>query len=194
MRRLLKLFRELIHSFLIGIFIFLCVSMSTQNFRVEGESMAPTIKPNDRIFIDKISYVRLNFKKLGASLPFIEFNDKVLFAFDPPKRGDILVFQYPENPSRNFIKRIIGLPGETVEIKNGIVRINGVILQEPYVMKNYTQDFISIRVPSKSYFVLGDNRQVSNDSRRWGVVPLTHAVGKTWIRYWPISQLSTSIE
>lgn len=190
----MKLFRELIHSFLIGIFIFLCVSMSTQNFRVEGESMSPTIKPNDRIFIDKISYMRLSFKKLGNSLPFFKFSDKILYAFDPPQRGDILVFQYPENPSRSFIKRIIGLPGETVEIKNGIVRINGIILQEPYINKTFTQDFISMRVPAKSYFVLGDNRLVSNDSRRWGVVPLTHAVGKTWIRYWPINQISTSIE
>ena len=168
--------------------------MSTQNFRVEGESMSPTIKPNDRIFIDKISYIRLNFKKLGESLPFIEFNDTVLFAFDPPKRGDILVFQYPENPSRSFIKRIIGLPGETVEMKNGTVRINGIPLKEPYVEKNFTQDRIYIPVPAKSYFVLGDNRLVSNDSRRWGVVPLTHAVGQTGIRYWPISQISTSID
>ncbi len=190
----MKLFRDLTHSFLIGIFIFLCISMSTQNFRVEGESMSPTIKPNDRIFIDKISYIRLNFKKLGESLPLIEFNDTVLFAFDPPKRGDILVFQYPENPSRSFIKRIIGLPGETVEMKNGTVRINGIPLKEPYVEKNFTQDRIYIRVPAKSYFVLGDNRQVSNDSRRWGVVPLTHVVGQTGIRYWPISQISTSID
>ena len=121
-------------------------------------------------------------------------------SFNRLERWDMVAFHHrfgqeaSREGSKLAVKRIIGLPGETVEMKNGTVRINGIPLKEPYVEKNFTQDRIYIRVPAKSYFVLGDNRQVSNDSRRWGVVPLTHVVGQTGIRYWPISQISTSID
>jgi signal peptidase I len=129
--------------------------------------MLPQLSDGERIFVNKFTY-----------------------RVSDIRRGDIVVFWYPRNPSESLIKRVIGLPGETVEISSGVVQVNGQRLHEPYVVAQY-RDFTSlapVRVPERSYFVLGDHRNSSNDSRNWGVVPGGNIFGKAFLRYWPISE------
>ncbi len=121
-----------------------------QPVKVEGTSMAPLLSDQERIFINKFVY-----------------------RFEPIDRGDVVVFWYPLDRSKSFIKRVVGLPGETVEIRQGMVYVNGATLAEPYVPPQYEDlsDFGPIRVPRDSYFVMGDHRISSNDSRMFGPVP-----------------------
>lgn len=137
-----------------------------QAFWIPSGSMIPTLMPGDRVLVAKFWY-----------------------RFAEPKRGQIVVFRYPLDPTRDFVKRLIALPGETVEIKNGVVYINGEVLEEPYV-KN--RDFLSMEkttVPRGQYFMMGDNRPNSQDSRFWGFVPRNYLLGPAFLRYWPLSRI-----
>lgn len=137
-----------------------------QAFWIPSGSMIPTLMPGDRVMVAKFWY-----------------------RFAEPKRGQIVVFRYPLDPTRDFVKRLIALPGETVEIKNGVVYINGEVLEEPYV-KN--RDFLSMEkttVPRGQYFMMGDNRPNSQDSRFWGFVPRNYLLGPAFFRYWPLSRI-----
>jgi signal peptidase I len=133
---------------------------------IPSESMLPTLKIGDRLIVDK-----------------------VLFHFNGINRGDLLVFEAPpaSNLDEVMIKRVIGLPGDTVEIKNGIVYINGQPLDEPYEMEKPKSDFKPVTVPENSFFVMGDNRNNSYDSRFWGMVPGELIIGKAVARYFPFS-------
>ncbi len=145
-----------------------------QPFIVEGESMMPNFVNNEYLLAEKISYL-----------------------FGQPKRGDVVVFKYPKNPSVNYIKRIIGLPGETVKIENDHIVImnseypNGTILSEEYIPKNYLTlsengaTATAVNVGSNEYFVLGDNRQHSSDSREWGLLPRENISGRAWLSLLP---------
>ena len=106
-----------------------------------------------------------------------------------PKRGQIIVFKYPVDPRRDFVKRVIGLPGDKVEMKNGTVYINDKELFEPYVKNTDTFNMDSLVVPEKSYFCLGDNRPNSQDGRFWGFVPRDFIRGPAIFRYWPLSRI-----
>lgn len=138
-----------------------------QPFIVSGASMEPNFKQGEYLLIDEISYRLKN-----------------------PKRGEVVVFKYPKNPSYFYIKRIVGLPGETVEISNKIVKIynyenpKGMILNEPYVNPPTTGN-INITLDKDEYFVLGDNRNYSSDSRFFGSVPKKYITGKAWIAIYP---------
>ena len=119
--------------------------------------------------------------------------DEVSFRFREPDRGEVIVFRFPQAPSQFYIKRVIGLPGETVEIRDGKVRIysagdpSGFFLPEPYLAPGERTDGdLSVKVGQDEYFVLGDNRQASYDSRRWGMVPKIDIIGRVWVRPWPI--------
>jgi len=128
--------------------------------RIEGQAMRPTLKPNDRA---------LMLKRFGEL-----------------QRGDIVVFLYPQDQTKSYIKRIVGLPGETIEIKDGKVYINGNQIEEPYLSPDYaSQDTMPapVAIPPDNYFVLGDNRNNSSDSRYWGPVPRKLIYGKFWYRY-----------
>ncbi|MCL1874753.1 MAG: signal peptidase I [Synergistaceae bacterium] len=138
----------------------------------------------------------------GSMLPTLQVDDRVLVAkfwnwFQEPSRGSIYVFKYPVDTERDFIKRIIGLPGDEIDIKNGIVYVNGVQLDEPYVknMDNFTirqnEIFktIPVKVPENMYLALGDNRRNSQDSRYWGFVPRDYLRGPAFFRYWPINRI-----
>ena len=138
-----------------------------QPVKVEGTSMAPLISDQERIFINKFVY-----------------------RFEPIGRGDVVVFWYPLDRSKSFIKRVVGLPGDMVDIRDGHVYINGQYLEEPYVPPRYedNSDFGPSRVPAGEYFVLGDHRISSNDSRIFGYVPASYIYGKAVFAYWPVTQ------
>jgi len=143
-----------------------------QPFFVEGASMEPNFENGEYLLIDELSYY-----------------------FKPVGRGEVVVFHYPLDTSKYYIKRIIGLPEETVEIKNSQVTIyndehpNGFVLNESYLPKSLTTDGqIKEKLGKDEYFVLGDNRPVSYDSRRWGVLPKNDIIGRVWVRAWPFNR------
>lgn len=160
------LWRELLRVVLVttGLFFFV-ETFVVQGFRVYGGCMEPNLQTGEQL--------------LG---------NKLVYRLELPARGDIIVFRYPRDPERVYVKRIIGVPGDTVAIRRGIVFLNGRRLSEPYVMKMPHGSFRSTHVPPASYFVLGDNRDQSSDSRDWGVVPRENIEGKAWLRYWPVSR------
>lgn len=139
-----------------------------QPFLVKGQSMEPNFESGDYLIIDEISY-----------------------RIREPQRGEVIVFKYPQNPSQRYIKRIIGLPNETVEIKNGKVLINNKELDEKYLpLYTYTTGDIVVILGENEFFVLGDNRTASYDSRRWGPVPRQNIIGRVFIRAWPFTALA----
>lgn len=156
--------REIIETLLLTLFIFWLVNAATGRYRVQGHSMMPTMKEGEYLIINKLSYY-----------------------LDNPERGDIIVLHYPRDRTREYIKRIIGLPGDTVEIENGRVIVNGVTLNEPYIADSpdYTGRWV---VPEDNYFVLGDNRNNSSDSHSWAYLPRSDIVGKAWLVYWPYDE------
>lgn len=141
-----------------------------QAFWIPSGSMIPTLEPGDRVLVLKFWY----------SLPKLE-----------PKRGQIVVFKYPVDPRRDFVKRVIGVPGDTVEIRNGTVFVNGAELFEPYVKNHDSYNMEQIIVPDDKYFCLGDNRPNSQDGRFWGFVPRNFLRGPALFRYWPLSRFGT---
>ena len=146
-----------------------------QPVKVEGTSMLPRLHDGERIFVNKLVYY-----------------DEYRWA---PKieRGDIVVFWFPDDPSKSYIKRVIGLPGETVEMRDGTVRINGRELREKYLDPQFNVSRHSqppTPVKANYYFVMGDNRDNSSDSRAWGLVPKKYIYGKALFRYWPLSSAS----
>lgn len=141
-----------------------------QPVKVEGTSMMPGLTDQERIFINKYTY------RLGT---------------DSIEREDLVVFHYPYDPTQSYIKRIIGLPGDTIEIDDGTVYVNGSVLNEPYVPEEY-RDHVSMQresVPPGKYFVLGDHRSSSNDSRVWGFVDRREIYGKAVFVYWPLDKI-----
>jgi signal peptidase I len=136
-----------------------------QPVKVEGTSMQPQLDDQERIFVNKFIY-----------------------RFEEIRRGDVIVFYYPKDPSKSFIKRVVGVPGDTVTIKNGKVLINGALLDEPYVKTNFqdSDSYPPVQVKEGFFFVLGDHRNASNDSRSWGQVPRENIFGKAVFCYWPM--------
>jgi signal peptidase I len=141
-----------------------------QPVKVEGTSMAPLLSDQERIFINKFVY-----------------------RFEAIQRGDVVVFWYPLDHSKSFIKRVVGLPGESVEIRQGAVYVNEQIVPEPYVPPQYEDqsDFGPVRVPKDSYFVMGDHRISSNDSRVFGPVASQFIYGRAVFAYWPVDHFGS---
>src|SRR6185436_3273297 len=157
--------------FFAGVIAVMIVVFVVQPVRVEGQSMMPRLHDQDRIFVNKFVY------------PLREW----LGDREPIKRGDIVVLLYPEDPSKSYIKRVVGLPGEEVNVENGKLYINGVHIDEPYLDPEYlSQDTTGpTRVREHFYYVMGDNRRNSSDSRYWGQVPEKYIYGKAIFRYYP---------
>jgi signal peptidase I len=147
----------------LGISLFIIVFLY-QPVKVEGTSMMPGLADQERIFINKYAY------RLGSI-----------------ERGDVVVFRYPGDPSKNYIKRVVGIPGDRIEIFRGEVLVNGNRLEEPYVIKQYRDErsMSELTVPEDEYFVLGDHRNLSSDSRDFGVVEREAIFGKAVFAYWP---------
>lgn len=141
-----------------------------QPVKVEGTSMLPELHDQERIFVNKFVYRIENIS-----------------------RKDIVVFWYPKDASKSYIKRIIGMPGDTVEVRRGLVYVNGRQLEEPYLIDDFKDDrsYPAIHVDQGHYYVLGDHRNQSNDSRMWGLVPEKYIYGKAVFRYWPMSKIGT---
>ena len=194
--KLRRFIREHIETVLLAITIFVVLQASIQHFKVNGESMKPTLAEGERLVVNKLVYFRIDQEDLADVLPFVDTSPNSsgspLFSFSQPRHGDVIIFHYPLDPSRDFVKRIIGVPGDTIEIERGQVFRNGVAIEEPYVSKPDRRSADAVGVPEDSYYVLGDNRSVSTDSREWGMVPLENVVGRMWFRYWPINSLNTS--
>jgi signal peptidase I len=164
-------------SFIVEIFKFAILALVivvpfrffvAQPFIVSGASMAPTFETGQYLIVDQLTY-----------------------QFEAPKRGDVVIFRYPNDPSKYFIKRLIGLPGEVVELANGATTVKDPgtntshTLEEPYVKTDLTDDHLTITLSSDEYFVMGDNRGASSDSRVWGPVPRKNIVGRALLRLLP---------
>jgi len=138
-----------------------------QPFFVKGASMEPNFLDGDYLIVDEISY-----------------------RFETPRRGEVIIFRHPLEPSQFFIKRVVGLPGENVEVKDGKVYINGSELNETKYLQNIeTVGNVEVKLDKDEYFVLGDNRDASSDSRKWGEVDKKLIIGRAWLRAWPVNRL-----
>lgn len=177
--------QEILETLLIALAIFFIIQATLGNFIVDGPSSEPNFTTGQRLIVNQIVYTSLEPGTWRRFVPFLDNSNEVFYFFHPPRRGEMIIFRSPQDPSRELIKRVIGLPGETVEVKGGRVYVNGYVLEEPYV-KNAPRYYLEPeRVPAEHYFVLGDNRNISSDSHIWGMVPRQNIVGKAWLSYWP---------
>ena len=157
--------------------------------------MEPALAGGQHLMVNRLVYLRFDPKDLPSFLPFVDGAKQYLFPFQPPHRGEIVVFRFPDE-TRDFVKRVIGVPGDTVQIEGGQVFVNGQPLDEPYITHHGGRDMDVITVTEGSYFVLGDNRPRSDDSRPrlgrpsgdWRPVPAKNVIGRAWVRYWPLDQ------
>jgi signal peptidase I len=155
---------DTIETVLLALILFFGINAVSARVRVENISMKPTLQPDEFVLVNKVAY------KLGK-----------------PQIGDIIVFHYPINPKEDYIKRVIGRPGDDVKVSGGQVSVNGDVLTEPYIAASpvYNGEW---KVPADSLFVLGDNRNQSSDSHSWGFVPMNDVVGKALFIYWPLQE------
>ncbi|MBI5407361.1 MAG: signal peptidase I [Nitrospirae bacterium] len=176
--------REYAESIVIAVVMALIIkAFVIQAFKIPSGSMIPTLKIGDHILVNKFIY--------GTKLPF---TDRIIIPLKRPNRGDIIVFKFPDDEKKDFIKRVIGLPGDMVEIKGKKVSINGTPIDDSYAVHSDPMlypsgiqprdNFGPLTVPQDSYFVMGDNRDFSLDSRYWGFVKLNKIKGKAFIIYW----------
>jgi len=163
----MKYARDIITTILVALIIFVILQVTIGSFKVYGMCMLPNIHDGDYIMVSKVSYY-----------------------FKEPQRGDVIIFHSPRNNNSELIKRIIGMPGETIEIKDGEVLINGEPLTEPYIMEPPLYDYPPQEIPEDYYFVLGDNRNNSADSHTGWLLFRDEIVGKAWINYWPIDDMN----
>ncbi|MGB8643826.1 MAG: signal peptidase I [Anaerolineae bacterium] len=160
--QILSVLREVLETVLLTLVIFFLIRFAVENYRVEGQSMEPNFHNGQYLLVNKISYL------VGH-----------------PQRDDVIIFRYPLDESKNYIKRIIGLPGETVEIKSGRVYIDERLVPEAFPINHADYNWGPSVISPNQYFVLGDNRPESSDSHSWGLVPIRDIIGKTWLCYWP---------
>jgi signal peptidase I len=152
---------EVLETVALSVLFFVVINALTARIRVEGSSMAPSLHSGEFVLVSKLAY------RLGE-----------------PQIGDVIVFHYPRDTSQEFIKRVVGLPGDQVVVENRQVTVNGRPLSEPYLAAQPLYHG-AWNVPADSYFVLGDNRNNSSDSHNWGVVPAEYVIGKAVLIYWP---------
>ncbi|HEX4205317.1 MAG TPA: signal peptidase I [Ktedonobacteraceae bacterium] len=165
MKKRSYLVREIVEVLVLTVCIFLVIHFIIQSYHIDGVSMEPGLNSQELVVVNKTAYL-----------------------FHQPQRGDVIVFHYPVDPRQDFIKRIIGLPGDTIQTNFSQVWVNGVKLNESaYISAPANLTAQKWTVPKNDYFVMGDNRPKSDDSRSWGFVPMNNIVGKTVVVYWPIS-------
>jgi signal peptidase I len=160
---------EFLHDLSVAVlFCFFLIAFVAQAFRVQGTSMEPLLLDGERIVVNKFVY-----------------------RFQPIARGDVVVFWYPRDPSVSFIKRVVGLPGDLVEMRGGQLFVNGLPVQESYLPEGFrdTDSYPPTEVRKGYYFVLGDHRRSSNDSRTWGEVPEKYIYGRAVFRFWPLDRV-----
>ncbi|MDP2663503.1 MAG: signal peptidase I [Dehalococcoidia bacterium] len=179
-------FREILETILLTAIVFMLVHTLVQNFKVEGSSMEPTLHTDQYLLVNKASYLTLDTSFL-ASVPWLSsLRGSELTPFGLPRPGDVIVFRYPQDQTKDFIKRVIAGPGDTVQVKNGQLWVNGRIIDEPYIADHPGYNVALQTIPQDAFFVLGDNRNNSSDSHIWGLVPRDNVIGKAWVIYWPM--------
>jgi signal peptidase I len=164
-----RIAREIVETIVLAVLMFLVIHLAFQNFIVDGMSMEPNLHNQEWVMVDKVSYL-----------------------LRPPARGDVVVFVAPPQPTLNYVKRIVGLPGDVITIQGTKVTVNGKTLNDPFVdprlQGNQYPSFTNLVVPPNTYFVLGDNRYGSFDSRAWGCVPKANLIGRAVLVYWPLGR------
>ncbi len=193
--RIKKEIREWVETIVIAMVLaFFIRTYFIQAFKIPSGSMLETLQLGDHLFVNKFIY--------GTKIPF---TDKKIWKIRKVQRGDVVVFKYPVEPKKDFVKRAIGLPGDVVEIHNKIVFVNNVQLSEPYSQHKDSRIFPDnpdipsevrprdnlpkFKVPPGKYFMMGDNRDNSLDSRFWGLLPEENIKGKAWFIYWPLTRI-----
>jgi signal peptidase I len=173
--------REIVETLLLAALIFFLVRLVVLNFRVDGESMLPNLDDGEMLLVNRNAY------------QYFDFGGEHYYPFDPPERGDVIVFDPPTGSDKPYIKRVIGLPGEEVTFGDGKVFIDGVLLDEDYIEERTgcgrRLEYCDVIVPDGYVYVLGDHRTNSSDSRTFGAVPVTNIVGKAWLSYWPANDV-----
>ncbi len=154
--------RETVETVGLAVIIFLIIRIGIQNYRIEGQSMEPNFHDGEYLIVNKLAY------RLGEY-----------------ERGDVIVFKYPNDPSKDYIKRVIGLPGDTVEIRGGQLYVNNVEIEEPYQHMPNTRDEPPTVVDAGHLYVMGDNRPASSDTRSWGQLGQEFVIGQAWLAIYP---------
>ena len=174
---------ELVQTVVLALVIFLLIRNVIANFRIDGISMEPNFHNREFLIVNRFSYCP------GFHLDINPLNVHVNKAWCiwQPKRGDVVVFEYPRDISRDFIKRVIGLPGDVVEVRSGRVYVNGEPIAEPYGPNPGSYSAGPITIAPDEYYVMGDNRNNSADSHVWGSLPIENIIGKAFLSYWPPS-------
>ena len=172
---------DTLETILAAIAVFLILQTLVAGSRVEGSSMGTTLPHNSYVLISKMRYLQPLFWTSSNT----KANDSS-YLFDPPKRGEIIIFDppYPNNP--DYVKRIIAIAGDTVRIRNGMVSVNDNLLKEPYISNQGSFNMPPITIPRGEIFVLGDNRSFSEDSRSFGPIKREKVIGKVWFTIWPM--------
>ena len=183
--------REIVETLLLALVIFLGVRLLVLNFKVDGNSMRPNLLDEELLLVNRNAYLEIDVNGLLDALPLIERDEPWIFTpFQPPERGDIVVFDPPNGSTEPYIKRVIATEGEAVEIRDGGVYVDGIRLVEPYIDEGITECLRepceAVVVPDGHVYVLGDNRRNSSDSRSSvGTVPIDNIIGQAWVVYWP---------
>ena len=185
--------REAIETIALAVLVFLFFQATIQNYEVQGNSMVPNLEDRERVLVNKLVYMAIEPNSLNQRLPWIdEEGGEPWFPFHTPERGEVIVFRFPADPTQNFVKRVIGLPGDVVELRDTEVYVNGELLDEPYErIEIHEPQHRPVTVEDGTYYVLGDNRLQSEDSRssRVGLVPAENVIGKVWLEYWPLDRI-----
>jgi signal peptidase I len=188
--------RETIETLLLALIIFVAVRQVVLNFRVDGNSMFPNLHNNELLLVNRHAYEGYNLASLVNWIPGVDIRDKVVHPFGEVHRGDVVVFDSPTE-NKPFIKRIIGLPGDVITFSNNGVIVNGIPLQENYDLGGSTEcptgaqacNAGPITVGNDQVFVMGDNREHSQDSRYFGPIDIDSVIGKAIVTYWPFSDI-----
>ncbi|GBD11301.1 Signal peptidase IB [bacterium HR23] len=185
-----RFLREVLQTAVLAGVVFFVLQATIQNFRVEGSSMEPTLRSGEYVVVNKARYLRIPIGRFLSWLPGVPVpREAVWEPFHGPQRGDVIVFHYPRDPRRDFVKRVVAGPGDKVEIRAGRVVVNDIPLDEPYIRNRSADSRPPVYLGRDEYFVLGDNRPASNDSRFWGPLPRRYIIGKAWLTYWPLSRI-----
>ncbi len=182
--------REIIEAVVLAAVVFMLLQVTVRNFKVDGSSMDPTLEDGQYLLVNRLVYLRVELDRLAKIVPFWKAGEgSSRHAIHAPKRGEVIVFEFPDsnpnNPKKDFVKRVVGLPGETMRMFDGKVFVNEEVLDEPYLSQKDHSNASEITLGAGEYYVLGDNRAHSNDSRSWGAVPDANIRGKVWMVYWP---------
>ncbi len=186
--------KELLETAIYILLVFVIVRSLVQNFKIEGSSMEPSLHSGQYILVNKLVYFNFDLNAPLRLLPgYDDLPERVVYPLQAPQRGDVIVFEYPRDTEKDYIKRVIGMPGETIEIRDGQVYVNGTLLDEPYLRGAATYCNVNtscntgpIVVPPDTICVMGDNRANSSDSREWDALPLDRVIGQAWVLYYPV--------